>query len=53
MAERNLASKQTIKKTLAIYKQEILKDKKSLAVYSVMIPINRLLYLVIFRLYLA
>lgn len=47
MPERNLASKRTIKKTLAIYKQEILKDKKSLAIYSVMIPINRLLYLVI------
>jgi ATP-binding cassette, subfamily B, bacterial len=44
---RNLASKQTVRKTLALYKEEVLKDKKSLALYSVMIPINRLLYIVI------
>jgi len=39
--------KTTAKKTLAIYRSEIAKDKKSLLTYFTLIPINRLLYVVI------
>lgn len=41
------ANPQTAKKTLAIYKAELLKDKKTVIQYSILIPINRLLYLVV------
>ncbi len=37
----------TTKKTFAIFRQEILKDKKSVFIYSTLIPLNRLLYVVI------
>jgi ATP-binding cassette subfamily B protein len=37
----------TAKKTLHIFKDEILKDKKSALIYSIAIPVNRLLYIVI------
>ncbi len=39
--------KTTAKKTLAIYRSEIAKDKKSVYTYFLLIPINRLLYVVI------
>jgi ATP-binding cassette subfamily B protein len=39
--------KTTAKKTLAIYRSEIAKDKKSVYTYFSLIPINRLLYVVI------
>jgi ATP-binding cassette subfamily B protein len=38
---------QTAKKTFAIYLHEIAKDKKTVLQYSIIIPINRLLYLVL------
>lgn len=41
------AKSSTIKKTLAIYKEEIAKDKREFIAYAVCVPINRLLYLVI------
>lgn len=37
----------TAKRTLKIYKQEITKDKKTFLRYAVLIPFNRLLYLVL------
>jgi ATP-binding cassette subfamily B protein len=37
----------TIKKTIAIYRQEMAKDKKAVAHYALLVPINRLLYVVI------
>ncbi|HEX6416762.1 MAG TPA: ABC transporter ATP-binding protein, partial [Candidatus Saccharimonadales bacterium] len=37
----------TAKKTLRIYKEEILKDKRSLLEYALTIPLNRLLYMVL------
>ncbi len=43
----NRTSTKTAKKTLAIYLNEIKKDKRSAWQYCVMIPINRLLYIVI------
>ena len=42
----NRADTKTAKKTLAIFREEILKDKKSFIIYTTLIPINRLLYLV-------
>jgi ATP-binding cassette subfamily B protein len=38
---------QTAKKTLDIYRQEILKDRKAFAQYALLVPANRLLYLVL------
>lgn len=37
----------TAKKTLQIYRAEIAKDKKSFWTYAILIPLNRLLYLVL------
>jgi ATP-binding cassette subfamily B protein len=42
----NRTDTKTAKKTLRIYKEEILKDKKSLLQYALLIPLNRLLYMV-------
>lgn len=41
------ADTKTAKKTLRIFKEEIKKDKKEFIVYSILIPINRLSYLVL------
>jgi ATP-binding cassette subfamily B protein len=49
----NRANSSTAKKTLHIFKQELFKNKKDLALYSVLIPINRLLYLVLIPLVLS
>lgn len=43
----NRTDPQTAKKTLAIFWEEIKRDKKKVLVYSVLIPLNRLLYIVI------
>lgn len=43
----NRTDTKTAKKTLAIFREEILKDKKSFAIYTVLIPLNRLLYIVL------
>jgi ATP-binding cassette, subfamily B, bacterial len=43
----NRANTTTAKKTLKIFKDEILKDKKTFIVYATLIPINRLIYLVL------
>lgn len=37
----------TARKTLRIFRDEVLKDKRRFAVYSILIPINRLLYIVL------
>jgi ATP-binding cassette subfamily B protein len=37
----------TAKKTVALFREEVMKDKKSLLIYSTFIPLNRLLYIVI------
>lgn len=43
----NRTNSNTAKKTLAIYWDEMVKDKKSVAQYIILIPLNRLLYIVI------
>lgn len=43
----NRTDPQTAKKTLAIFWEEIKRDKKKVLVYSTLIPLNRLLYIVI------
>src|SRR5688500_16699441 len=43
----NRANPQTAKKTLAIFLREIGKDKKAFLAYALIIPINRLLYIVL------
>lgn len=43
----NRTDSKTAKKTLRLYKEEILKDKKSLLEYVFLIPLNRLLYMVL------
>ena len=43
----------TAKQTLAIFIEEILKDKRSVAIYVTLIPLNRLLYIVILPLLLS
>jgi len=40
-------SAETAKKTLAIFCREMAKDKKSVLIYSTIIPLNRVLYIVI------
>jgi len=42
----NRTSSSTAKRTLAIYKSELLKDKKSFITYTTLIPLNRFLYIV-------
>lgn len=42
----NRTDTKTAKKTLAIYRREILKDKRSFLTYATLIPLNRLLYIV-------
>lgn len=37
----------TAKKTITLFRKEVMKDKKSLLIYSTTIPLNRLLYIVI------
>lgn len=37
----------TARKTLALFREEALRDKKSLLVYAILIPLNRLLYVVL------
>jgi ATP-binding cassette subfamily B protein len=41
------ASPKTAKKTLAIFRAEIMKDKRRFAFYATLIPLNRLLYIVL------
>jgi len=41
------ANPTTVKKTLAIFRQEIAREKKSLWLFGTMMPLNRLLYIVI------
>jgi ATP-binding cassette subfamily B protein len=43
----NRADTKTARKTLHIYWQEMRKDKRSFALYTTLIPLNRLLYVVI------
>jgi ATP-binding cassette subfamily B protein len=43
----------TAKKTLAIFREEMVKDKKSVWIYSTLIPLNRLLYIVILPLFFS
>jgi len=43
----NRTSSSTAKRTLSIYKSELLKDKKSFIIYTTLIPLNRFLYIVL------
>ena len=42
----NRTDTKTARKTLAIYQNEVMKDKRSLLIYGTLIPFNRLLYIV-------
>lgn len=43
----NRANTQTAKQTLIIFRQEMMKDKRSVFLYATLIPLNRLLYIVL------
>lgn len=43
----NRANTQTAKQTLAIFREEMARDKRSVAIYATMVPLNRLLYIVL------
>lgn len=43
----NRANTQTAKQTLAIFREEMMKDKQSVILYATLVPLNRLLYIVL------
>jgi ATP-binding cassette subfamily B protein len=43
----NRANTQTAKQTLAIFQEEMMKDKRSVLIYMLCLPLNRLLYIVL------